>query len=126
MILEGVVMGSLTMGGLYFVYEQLPERVKDWMAAHPLLFDASSTYLTWVIHYGTATGVVAAAWAGILAHCLMYVKMHQEDYVWVNELMDSVKISVRVLLNWMRDAVRSFAALLKGVVEKTDRDLRVA
>lgn len=124
MILEAAVMGGATSAGLYFIYKQLPERVKDWMADHPLIFDAAFTYVTWVIHYGTATGVLAAAFAGILGHCLMYVRKHPADYEWVQELYDSVKVSATVVLDWIRDGLRAFAAMLKGGVDRVESDIR--
>lgn len=58
--------GVIIIMGFVFIFLKLPRRTALRLLGRPLLLDLSVAVLAYVLHWGTFTGVMAAALAGML------------------------------------------------------------
>lgn len=63
MIIES---GFIVFLGLFLIFIKLPPRVSLRLLGRPMMVDVIVTILTFITHYGTFSGVMAAAVAGLL------------------------------------------------------------
>lgn len=61
-----VESGIIIFLGLLFLAIKLPRRTALWLLGRPLTVDLIASVLALVIHWGTFTGVMAAAVAGLM------------------------------------------------------------
>jgi hypothetical protein len=61
-----VESGVIVFLGLLFLFAKLPRRIALWLLGRPLMLDIAVSALALLIHWGTFTGVMAAAVAGLL------------------------------------------------------------
>ena len=59
-----IVFGLLIAGGMAVLIAKLPRPVVQWLLGRPFALDLSVTLLVLWIHWGTMTGLMAAAVAG--------------------------------------------------------------
>lgn len=59
--------GLIMFFGLLFIAIKLPKRVLLRMLGKPLILDLSVSVAVYLIHWGTFSGVMAAAFAGMMA-----------------------------------------------------------
>lgn len=66
-MLEAVVtFGVIIVLGFAFIAAKLPRGVLLWLLGHDILVDLAVTAVTLWIHWGTMTGLMAAALAGMI------------------------------------------------------------
>lgn len=63
MIIES---GIIIFAGLVFLFIKLPKRLQTTLVKHELALDISMAVIAYILHWGTFTGVMAAAVAGLL------------------------------------------------------------
>jgi hypothetical protein len=63
MIIES---GIIIFAGLLLLFVKLPRKISLWLLGHPLGLDLSVSVLAYALHFGTFTGVMAAAVAGLM------------------------------------------------------------
>lgn len=61
-----VESGIIIFLGLMFLAWKLPLRTSLWLLGRPLTVDIVASVMAYVIHWGTFTGVMAAAVAGLM------------------------------------------------------------
>jgi hypothetical protein len=64
MIIES---GVIIFVGLLLLFIKLPRRLSLRLLAYPLILDVTVSLLAYILHWGTFTGVMAAAVAGLMA-----------------------------------------------------------
>lgn len=84
---DGLVLGSLTVGGFYLVYRKLPPKVRAFMEKHALLTDAVALYGTYILMGGGVTALFAAAWAGILTSIMLYIAANPQEFRWLHDFL---------------------------------------
>jgi hypothetical protein len=63
MIIES---GMIIFTGLLLLFVKTPRRIALRLLAHPLALDLTASALAYIIHWGTFSGVMAAAVAGLM------------------------------------------------------------
>lgn len=63
MIIES---GIIIFLGLLFLAVKLPRRTALWLLGRPLTVDLIASVIAYILHWGTFTGVMAAAVAGLM------------------------------------------------------------
>lgn len=58
--------GLIIMAGFLLLLVKLPIKTTLWLLGHSLALDIAITVLAYALHWGTFTGVMAAAFAGLL------------------------------------------------------------
>lgn len=58
--------GFVLIAGLAFIFVKLPRRTALWLLGWPITIDLTVTAAMTLIHWGTFTGLMAAAFAGLL------------------------------------------------------------
>lgn len=58
--------GVIILMGFVFIGIKLPRRTALWLLGRPLMLDISVSVLAYALHWGTFTGVMAAAIAGLM------------------------------------------------------------
>lgn len=66
MLVNALVMASVTYIGFMLIYIKLPRWMRKLIYYFPLIPDLSAAVLTYVIMGGTATALIAAALVGIM------------------------------------------------------------
>jgi len=66
MIESVLTFGVVIFGGLALIFAKLPRSTRLWLLGHALMLDVTVTLLALAIHWGTVTGLMAAAMAGLM------------------------------------------------------------
>jgi hypothetical protein len=66
MIESVLTFGVVIFGGLALLFAKLPRGTRLWLLGHALALDVAVTLLALAIHWGTVTGLMAAAVAGVM------------------------------------------------------------
>ena len=67
MITSILLLGGIVFLGLILLFVKLPPRKMLWLLGRPLLLDVSITTLAFASHWGTLTGLMSAAFTGVLS-----------------------------------------------------------
>ena len=63
MIIES---GVIIFLGLLLLFWKLPHKYRLWLLGHSLMLDVTVSVLAYILHWGTFSGVMAAAVAGLM------------------------------------------------------------
>lgn len=63
MIIEA---GLIVFLGMLFLFFKLPKKTALWLLGRPLALDLGVSFIVYLLHWGTFTGVMAAAFAGMM------------------------------------------------------------
>lgn len=91
MILAGFLLGSLTNVGFGLIFYKFPAWLKNFLFKHPLLLDGTAAFLTYVLVGGTATGLFAAALAGIEVSLLLVLIKNSQFMSWWKLTLEKLK-----------------------------------
>jgi hypothetical protein len=81
-MLEAVfVFGAVVFGGLAFLFIKLPAKISLRLLAFPVAVDLFVTILTLVIHFGTVTGLMSAAVAGLMCSLFTTIARKTHGYI---------------------------------------------
>lgn len=58
--------GIIVFVGLLLLFIKLPQKMRLWLLGRPLAVDIVASALAYALHWGTFTGVMAAAVAGLM------------------------------------------------------------
>lgn len=61
-----VESGIIIFVGLMLMFIKLPRRTALWLLGRPLTVDVTASICAYILHWGTFTGVMAAAVAGLM------------------------------------------------------------
>lgn len=78
MIIES---GIIIFIGLMFLAIKLPRRTALWLLGRPLTVDLLASVLAYILHWGTFTGVMAAAVAGLMCSGFTAVARYLFGYI---------------------------------------------
>lgn len=78
MIIES---GAIIFFGMLLLGIKLPRRVSLKMLGHPLALDLSVSVLAYIMHYGTFSGIMAAAVAGLMCSGFTSVARYAFGYI---------------------------------------------
>lgn len=65
--------GTIVFISLAIVFWRFPKRLKLWLLGHPLWLEIPFAILAYVLHYGTFSGMMAAATAACI--CFVFVQI---------------------------------------------------
>ena len=97
MLTTGLVLAGLTVGGFYMIYRKLPNKVKQFFINRPLFTDAVGACFTYVLFAGTAVGIMAAAWAGLILSFMIAARKNPFIMGWVQ----TAKEKLTDLFKWI-------------------------
>jgi hypothetical protein len=97
MILDALVLATLSTIGFYMIYTKLPRSVRRFLERHSLLSDLVALILTYILFGGTLTALIAGAMVGIFTSCLLFVAQHPDDFLYLYDFADFVKRSLKSL-----------------------------
>ena len=115
MMIEGLVMGGATTVGFYLIYRKFPVKIKAFLEKYATATEIAVTYATWLIHSGTATGILAAAWSGILVTLYMHKRHNPEKWQWFDKLIDMAKDAIKSIKDGFSEATQDPRPQLKAV-----------
>lgn len=78
MIIES---GVIIFFGMLLLGAKLPRRVSLRLLGHPLALDLSVSVLAYIMHYGTFSGIMAAAVAGLMCSGFTSVARYAFGYI---------------------------------------------
>ena len=78
MIIES---GVIIFFGMLLLGTKLPRRVSLKLLGHPLALDLSVSVLAYILHYGTFSGIMAAAVAGLMCSGFTSVARYAFGYI---------------------------------------------
>lgn len=61
-----ITYGFIIFVGMAFIFIKLPRRRALWLLGHHMWLDVSVTVLAFLMHFGTFSGVMSAAVAGLM------------------------------------------------------------
>jgi len=76
-----IAAGFIIILGFIFIFVKLPMSKRLWLLGHPLALDITVSVLAYIVHWGTFTGVMAAAFAGMMCSALTWVGRKTMGYI---------------------------------------------
>lgn len=73
--------GIIIFLGFLFLAVKLPPSVSLRLLAYPLSIDLAASVLAYVLHYGSFTGMMAAAVAGLMTSAMTTIGRHVFGYI---------------------------------------------
>jgi hypothetical protein len=73
--------GIIIFIGLVFIFIKIPKRVALTLLAWPLALDLVVSVVAYILHWGTFTGVMAAAVAGLMCSGFTMVARYAVGYI---------------------------------------------
>lgn len=110
MLLNGFILGLLTFIGWATVWHKLPVNVQEWTAKHSFLIDFITTVATYLALGSTLVALFAAAWVGLFFEAYMYVRRNPQDFDWLYDMIDRVKLYLRKLGQLIRQKNEEYKA----------------
>ena len=108
MLLNGIVLGTLTTFGMWLIYRKLPGKVREWLERHNLITDFAMFLGVYWLYGGTLTALFAAAVSGIQVSAYLEVKNHPDDYLWVYAGAAKVDEQLSGVKKWFRNINESY------------------
>lgn len=97
MIVNAFCLAAFSVTGLVFVFSKLPRKVRRWIKRHGLFADVMALILTYMLFGGTVTALMAASLAGIMTSVLIFVQQHPDDFLFLSDFFDFLKVQVNNL-----------------------------
>ena len=110
MLLDGMVLGTLTSFGMWLIYKKLPPHVRAWLERHNLVTDFAMFLGVYWLYGGTLTALFAAAISGIEVSAYLEVKNHPDDYLWLYAGADRVNKELSGMRRWLKNVNESYKA----------------
>ena len=106
MIIEGLVLASITGAGFYFVWHKLPQVIRKFFLRHPLFTDTIACVLTYTLLGGTLTALVAAAWLGCIVSAMLYLVNNPTTSAAMDQLAVKLKLMWGKVSNHIAETVK--------------------
>lgn len=73
--------GLIIIMGFVFIGVKLPRKTALRMLGHPLALDIAVSVLAYAVHWGTFSGVMAAAFAGMMCSIITWLARRMFGYI---------------------------------------------
>ena len=103
MIVEGMLLGTITMTGFAFTYKKLPGRVKRFIVRHPLLTEVVMVVTFYEIMGMTVIAHVAAAVMTLQAMALLHIARNPDDFRFLDDVIDEGKAKMRAAMDKLKE-----------------------
>ena len=112
MIIEALVIAGASSFGAYHLYSEMPPKVQKLLIKYPLMTDVLMEVLVWVAMGGTltATGIMAAAFTGLLVDTMIRVANNEEGYQWLGTLLQQGRSAVSQAVEGLKSVVKETQA----------------
>lgn len=87
--------GFVLILGLAFIFWKLPRKTALWLLGHDMAIDVSVTVLMTLVHWGTFTGLMAAAFAGLCCSAFTTIARWLFGYIYKGKFYPG-KVVVKV------------------------------
>ena len=91
MLLEGAVLGGITLSAFTITYNRLPEKVKGFIKNHPLITDTVCVVFFYKLMGATIIAHVAVATMSLGMQALLHIARNKEDYQLLFDIRDKAK-----------------------------------
>jgi len=119
MLLDALVLASLTTAGFMLVYRKLPRGVRKFLEKHSLLTDAVALLLTYALLGGTLTALVAGALVGIFTSIMLYIAEHPDDFQYLWDAAEAIKKVTGQIKTWANETGATYREH-KGLPAQTE------
>lgn len=89
-----ISLAIVTFATFYILYRKLPQKIRDFIPAHPLIFDALAAGATYAFLGGTITALLAGGIVALMTSGALHIANHKEDFLY---LYDGVAAGKRLL-----------------------------
>lgn len=110
MITDAVVLAFATAGAGYMVYRKAGPKVKKFIISHPLLSEAGSTILAYLVMGGGVTAIMGSAFCCLIISGMLYIASNPEDFVWLDDALNRCKGSLEDLKNMIKEKNAEYLA----------------
>lgn len=83
--------------GLVLLFTKLPRKVRRFLTKHAVFTDFVTFILTYYTLGGSLTALTAGAIVGVVTSALLYIHDHPEDFMYLYDLYEALKIQVKSL-----------------------------
>jgi hypothetical protein len=101
MLIDGVLLGTMTTLGFCLIYGKLPPWMQDWMANHPLLTDIIVSCGFYAVMGMTLTAHFAVATMVLQVQGLLHIKRNPEKFLF----LQAAKARARAALKGVEDKI---------------------
>ena len=119
MLVDGIMMGTISVAGFGFVYSAFPDRVKEFILKHNLATEVFVAWGTYVVHAGTGTGIVAAGWAALLCSVWLRIQRNPEHKAIWDELVVVLGVAMKALAEKTAIGAKLLADAVRGMMDTT-------
>lgn len=91
MLTTSFLLGSLSVLGFYLIFRKMSPRTRGFFTKRPVMTDLITAIVTYVIFAGSVTGLLAAAFAGIIVSVMLAARKNSVLMAKVDELGEKYK-----------------------------------
>jgi len=117
MLLNGLVLATLTTTCFLVVWKKLPRKIRRFIQKQTLLCDAIALLLTYILLGGTLTALVAAAMVGLMVSGLLHIANNEQDFVFLHDYCKIVKEKLAQLKVILKEFNDGHVAKKEAIIE---------
>jgi len=102
MIVDGLVLATLTGTGFYLVFRRLPKGIKKFLQKHYLITDVVACLLTYMLFGATITALFAAAFLGIIISILLTISHNPTAVAYLEAGVEKLDKTVGRINKWLQ------------------------
>lgn len=107
---NAVSLALLTAIGGYIVYKKLPPRARHLITKYHFLTDMFALIGVYTLFGGTVTALIAGGIVSIIVSALLYMANHPDDYQWLYDTLERVKLVLLQLQQKMQELNENYKA----------------
>jgi hypothetical protein len=119
MLSDGLALGILTLTAAILLYKKLPRRVRKFLEKHALLTEILAAILTYWLHGGTLTALVASGFVGIMVSALIYIAQNPDDFMYLEDFAAAMKQGLESLQATLREYGKQYREA-KGLIHEVE------
>src|SRR5512142_1224941 len=91
MILEGMVLGTITFAGFKMLFDKLPDKIKDFAIRHPLITDTCIVVVFYEVMGMSIVAHVAVACMSMMEFAYLGILRNPEEWGWILDYVEQGK-----------------------------------
>lgn len=121
MLMESMVGGLVSAGGMVLLYEHLPPKLRAFVTEHEWMIHGSVAYITWIMHQGTFTGTLAAGFSALFTAAYIRIQKDPEARATWLAFVVAFKEGLRMLARALVAGAKGFTTLVASLQAKADQ-----
>lgn len=110
MLLDAMILATLSVIGFAMVYKKLPRKLRKFLEKHALFTDTMALLLTYSLFGGTLTALIAGALVGIMTSMLLHIANNPDDFMFLYDTIEMMNEKINALKKYFNTYGKEYKA----------------